>query len=271
MPEPQASGAEVVRTYALTRRFGDFTAVDGVSLTVNAGEIFGLIGANGAGKSVLIKMLTTMLPPTSGQAIVAGHDVATEPGEVRRHIGYVPQLLSADGELTGYENLLLSARLYLIPRAERAARIAAALAMMGLTAVRDQLVRQYSGGMIRRLEIAQSTLHRPAVVFMDEPTVGLDPVARHAVWDHVRALRRDLQAAVVITTHFMDEAQQLCDRVALLQAGCVVAVDTPAALMARVGHGASMDDVFAALSGASIEAGGYQDAREARRSAREHA
>lgn len=270
---PPTDGTDaVVETFALTRRFGDVTAVNGVSLRVDAGEIFGLIGPNGAGKSVLIKMLTTMLPPSAGKALVAGFDVATQAGEVRRHIGYVPQLLSADGELTGYENLLLSARLYLIPRTERERRISDALAMMGLTDVRDRLVRHYSGGMIRRLEIAQSTLHRPAVVFMDEPTVGLDPTARHAVWAHVRALRQDLRAAVVITTHFMDEAEDLCDRVALLHGGTVAAVGTPAALIAGQGPGATMDDVFTALSGTTMTAGGdYHDAQEARRSAQEHA
>jgi len=266
--EPSA----VVETFELARRFGTVTAVAGISMTVNSGEIFGLIGPNGAGKSTLIKMLTTLLPPSSGRALVTGFDVMTQPSEVRKRIGYVPQLLSADGELTGYENLLLSSRLYLIPRAERERRIADALAMMGLADVRDRLVRNYSGGMIRRLEIAQSTLHRPAVLFMDEPTVGLDPTGRRAVWDHVRALRRELDAAIVITTHHMDEAQELCDRVAVLHAGKIEGLGTPAELRAKLGPTATLDDVFAALTGGEIEAGGgYRDVRQTRRGAREHA
>jgi len=262
--------AVVVETVALTRRFGDFTAVDGVSLRIGAAEIYGLIGPNGAGKSTLIKILTTMLPPTSGRALVAGFDVAKQAAEVRRRIGYVPQLLSADGELTGYENLLLSARLYLLPVAEREQRIADALAMMGLSDVRDRLVRNYSGGMIRRLEIAQSTLHRPAIIFMDEPTEGLDPVGRHAVWNHIRDLRSRLGAAVIVTTHYMDEADVLCDRIALIDRGRVRAVGTPAALKAGVGPNATLDDVFEKLTGAAIEDGGYSAVRQERRAAREH-
>lgn len=265
------NSSPVVETVELTRRFGDLTAVSSVSLAVNSGEIFGLIGPNGAGKSTLIKMLTTMLPPSSGRARVAGFDIVEQPAEVRKHIGYVPQLLSADGELTGYENLLLSSRLYLIPRAERQKRIASALAMMGLSEVSDRLVRDYSGGMIRRLEIAQCTLHRPAVLFMDEPTVGLDPTGRHTVWDHVRELRRDLHAAIVVTTHYMDEAEALCDRIAVLHAGKVETVGTPAALKAALGPTATLDEVFASLAGGQIESGGgYRDVRRSRRSAREH-
>jgi ABC-2 type transport system ATP-binding protein len=263
-------GGAVVETFELTRRFGEVTAVDAVSVRVDSGEIFGLIGPNGAGKSTLIKMLTTMLPPTSGRATVVGFDVRTQASDVRRRMGYVPQLLSADGELTGYENLLLSARLYLVPRAEREARIAEALAMMGLSEVRDRLVRHYSGGMIRRLEIAQSTLHRPAIIFMDEPTEGLDPVARHAVWNHIRDLRARLSAAVVVTTHYMDEADVLCDRIALIDRGRIRTVGTPAELKTSIGLNATLDDVFEKLTGGSIERGDYRDARQTRLAAREH-
>ncbi len=259
----------VVETHRLTRRFGALTAVDAVSLGVRGAEIFGLIGPNGAGKSTLIKMLTTMLPPSSGGAVVAGFDLATQAAQVRRHIGYVPQLLSADSELTGYENLLLSARLYLIPRAERKQRIGEALAMMGLTEVRERLVRNYSGGMIRRLEIAQSTLHRPAIIFMDEPTEGLDPVARHAVWSHIRDLRARLAAAVIVTTHYMDEADVLCDRIALIDRGRIQAVGTPAALKAEAGANATLDDVFEKLTGLAPEGGDYRNVRQSRRAARE--
>lgn len=263
--------APVVQSFDLTRSFGSLTAIDRASLSVKAREIFGLIGPNGAGKSTLMKMLTTMLPPTSGRALVAGFDVVREAARVRSNIGYIPQLLSADGELTGYENMLLSARLYLIPRAEREQRIAAALEMMALTDQRDRLVRTYSGGMIRRLEIAQSTLHRPVVLFMDEPTVGLDPSGRHTVWQHVRRLREDMGTAVVITTHYMDEAAALCDRIAVIHRGRIEAIGTPAELTASIGPAATLDDVFMHLTGAEIEAGGgYRDVGRTRLSARDH-
>lgn len=236
-----------VRLNGLTKRFGDFTAVDHVSLDIEAGEIFGFIGPNGAGKSTLMKMLTTLLPPTAGSASVAGFDLVREPHLVRHSIGYVPQLVSADGALTGYENLLLSARLYGIPRKQRDERIAAALARMDLTSAANQRVESYSGGMIRRLEIAESMLHRPAVLFMDEPTIGLDPVAREAVWRHVLEMRRAIHVTLVLTSHYMEEVEELCDRIALITGGQIVAVGTPAELKARVGPDATLDDVFARL------------------------
>jgi len=270
VPQPGA-GARVVNVADLTRRFGEIVAVDRATLHVERGEIFGLIGRNGAGKSTLIKMLTTLLPPSGGSAQVAGFDIVRQPGDVRRAIGYVPQLLSADGELTGYENLLLSARLYLLPRAERTRRIDESLAMMGLQDVRDRLVGTYSGGMIRRLEIAQSALHRPRVIFMDEPTIGLDPTGRHTVWGHVRTLQQQFGTSIVLTTHQMEEADALCDRIGVIHAGHVVAVGTPQELKARVGPGATLDDVFAALTGARIDPrGDYRHVREERRGASEH-
>jgi ABC-2 type transport system ATP-binding protein len=246
----------IVELHALTRVFGAVVAVDHVSFAIAPSEIFALIGPNGAGKSTLMKMLTTMLPPTSGTATVAGFDIAREPQSVRSHIGYVPQLLSADGDLTGYENTLLSARLYLIPRAERTQRITAALEMMGLTEAKDRLVSTYSGGMARRLEIAQSTLHKPSVLFMDEPTVGLDPGGRRTVWQHVEKLRREIGAAIVFSTHYMDEAEEVADRVALIHNGRLAALGAPEELKSRQGGGASLDDVFNALTGARIVAGG---------------
>jgi len=207
-----------------------------------------LIGPNGAGKSTLIKMLTTLLPPTSGHATVGGFDLVAAPRKVRRNIGYVPQLLSSDGALTGYENLLLSARLYGLPRRERTHRIEQALATMGLTEAAHHLVGRYSGGMIRRLEIAQSMLHHPAVLFMDEPTVGLDPAARETVWDHVVELRRTFHTTMMVTTHYMEEAEELCDRIALIAHGRIVAVGSPVELKAAVGPNATLDDVFTASS-----------------------
>ena len=172
----------ILETMALTRCFDGHTAVDALTIAVEAAEVFGLLGPNGAGKTTTIKMLTTLLPPTSGTASVAGFDIVRQAREVRRVIGYVPQLVSADGSLSGYENLLIFAKLYDIPRRERNSRIGEALDLVGLAGAADRMVREYSGGMIRRLEIAQSMLHRPRVLFLDEPTVGLDPVARRAVW-----------------------------------------------------------------------------------------
>jgi ABC-2 type transport system ATP-binding protein len=253
--QPGAPGV-IVDIHELTRRFGHVVAVDRLSLTIAAGETFALIGPNGAGKSTLMKMLTTMLPPTSGRATIAGFDVARQPQQVRAHIGYVPQLLSADGELTGYENMLLSARLYLVPPHERARKIAEALEMMGLTEAKDRLVGTYSGGMARRLEIAQSTLHRPSVLFMDEPTVGLDPGGRQTVWTHVRTLQAQMGAAIVFSTHYMDEAEAVCDRIGLIAGGRLVALGAPAELKARLGPRATLDDVFTELTGARPPAEG---------------
>ncbi len=275
-PDDQASAqihGAAVQSAALTRRFGGLTAVDRVSLTIKQGEIFGLIGPNGAGKSTLMKMLTTLLPPSSGSATVAGYDIVREPAEVRRHIGYVPQLLSADGSLTAYENLLLSARLYGVPRQERKRRIEGALERMGLSAAAHRIVGHYSGGMIRRLEIAQSLLHRPAVLFLDEPTVGLDPSAREAVWERVLDLRDRFQRTMVVTSHHMDEIDQFCDRIALIDHGRIAAVGTSSELKAKVAPGATLDDVFVRLVAESgdAEAGeSYGDVRRARRAAREH-
>ena len=265
--------AVVVRIAGLTRKFGDLTAVDQVTFSVNQGEIFGLIGPNGAGKSTLIKMLTTLLPPTSGTASVAGYDIVTDPAEVRRHLGYVPQLLSADGSLTGYENLLLSARLYGVPRPVRAQRISGALARMGLSEAADHLVAHYSGGMIRRLEIAQSLLHRPEVLILDEPTVGLDPGARDTVWERVLDLRDRFKRTMIVTSHLMEEMNEFCDRIALIDRGRIVAIGTADELKARVGPGATLDDVFiklAAGTGETESGGGYGEVRRARRAARDH-
>jgi len=259
-----------VETFDLTRRFGSLTAVDCLTLRVEAGELFGLLGPNGAGKTTVIKMLTTLLPPTSGTASVAGADVVRHPLDVRRAIGYVPQLLSADGTLTGRENLLIFAKLYGMSRSERKTEIPAALAYMGLQDFADKLVRQYSGGMIRRLEIAEAMLHRPQIVFLDEPTVGLDPVARQAVWDHITRLRADMGTTILLTTHYMEEADALCGRVTIMHLGRVVAAGTPAELKDSIGgNGATLDDVFAHYTGDALESGGtYRETGRTRRTAR---
>ena len=264
-----ASPGLAIRTAGLTRRFGALTAVDGLSIEVQAGEVFGLIGSNGAGKSVTIKMLTTLLPPTSGEAWVAGFNVVIDAARVRERIGYIPQMLSADGGLTGYENLVVSARLYGLNRHERHERIQEALALMELRDAASKVVKQYSGGMIRRLEIAQSLLHRPAVLFMDEPTVGLDPVARAAVWRHIRDVRRRFGTTLFVTTHYMEEAEDQCDRMAILHRGRLAALGAPAALKAEVGTEASLDDAFAHFTGGPVETGGaYREVLRARRTAR---
>lgn len=268
-----AVAVAALQASALTRKFGDLTAVDHVTLTINQREIFGLIGPNGAGKSTFIKMLTTLLPPTSGSATVAGYDIVTQPSDVRRHIGYVPQLLSADGSLTGYENMLLSARLYGIPRRERAERIADSLTRMGLSEVAHHLAGKYSGGIIRRLEIAQSFLHRPTVLFLDEPTVGLDPGARETVWEHVLDLRDRFDRTMIVTSHHMDEIDEFCDRIALIDHGRIAAIGTSSELKARVGPDATLDDVFLQLVADASETeieGNYGEVRRARRAAREH-
>jgi len=260
----------IVKTQALTRRFGTLTAVDTLSIGVETGEVFGLVGPNGAGKTTVIKMLTTLLPPTSGNASVAGFDIVRQAANVRRVIGYVPQVLSADGTLTGYENLLIFAKLYDIPRDERERRIRNALAFMGLTDAADKLVRNYSGGMIRRLEIAQSMLHRPPVLFLDEPTVGLDPLARKAVWEHVEQLRADYGTTIFLTTHYMDEADSLCNRVVIMHHGQVAAIGTPGELKASIGgNGVTLDQVFTHYTGDILESGGgYRETSRTRRTAR---
>ena len=258
-----------VRTVGLTRRFGDLCAVDHVDLGIPPGTIFGLLGSNGAGKSTTVKMLTTLLSPTEGTAKVAGFDVRRDAREVRRRIGYVPQLLSADSTLTGYENLLLSARLHGLSRAARARRIEESLSFMELAGFADTLVRSYSGGMIRRLEIARSLLHDPAVLFLDEPTVGLDPVARRAVWDRLVELRARAGLAVLLTTHDMEEAEVLCQTIAIMHRGRLVAMDAPAALRAALGPDATLEDVFVRHTGGTVESGGtYRDVARTRRTAR---
>ncbi len=274
----------IVETDSLTRRFGELTAVDRFTLAVDAGETFGLLGPNGAGKTTVIKMLTTLLPVTAGSARVAGFDIQRRPNEVRRSIGYVPQILSADGTWTGCENLRVFARLYDIPAADRVPRIREALHVMGLEDAADRLVRTYSGGMIRRLEIAQSMIHRPRLLFLDEPTVGLDPLARNAVWEYIRRLRTEFGMTIFLTTHYMEEAESLCDRVAIMHLGKIAALGTPKALEDEVaaelgpivretvhvnGNGITLNEVFAHYTGGELDSGGnYRDTSRVRRTAR---
>jgi len=258
-----------VITRALTRRFDHLIAVDRVDLRIDRGAFHGLLGSNGAGKTTLIRMLTTLLPPSSGDAQVAGFDVVGEPREVRRRLGYVPQMLSADSGLTGRENLMLSAQLYAIPHERREQEVAEGLEFMGLTASADVLVRTYSGGMIRRLEIAQAMLHHPAVLLLDEPTVGLDPRAKHVVWDRLRELRSHFGTSILLTTHDMEEAGALCQVISIMHNGRIAASGSPEALRSGLGREATLDDVFVRYTGGSIEEGGtYRDAARARAAVR---
>ncbi|HEX5598855.1 MAG TPA: ATP-binding cassette domain-containing protein [Micromonosporaceae bacterium] len=265
-PAPDAA----IVTRALTRRYGESVAVDQVDLVVPHGTVFGLLGPNGAGKTTTIKMLITLLAPSSGTATIAGCDIRTESAQVRQLVGYVPQLVSADRSLTAEENLLVFARIYHIPRTERRARIDAALTSVGLKDAAHRLVRDFSGGMVRKLEIVQSILHRPPVLFLDEPTLGLDPAARRGIWQELHDLISHGGTTLFITTHDMEEADALCDRVAIMYQGRVVAEGTPEELKAKVGPNASLDDVFISYSGGvgAAEQGGMRDVARTRRAAR---
>lgn len=259
----------ILKVNLLTKRFGEFTAVNSISFEVAKGEIFGVVGPNGAGKTTTIKILTTLLPPTSGEASIGGYNVVKDASKVRRIIGYVPQLLSADGNLTGYENLLVFAKLYDIPSSERENRIKDSLHFMGLSESAGKLVKSYSGGMIRRLEIAQAVLHKPLVLFLDEPTVGLDPVARESVWEYVKILSNN-GTTVLLTTHYMEEADAMCSRVAIMNRGNIAAIGSPEELKFSIGdEGASLNKVFEYYVGKSLESedygGNFKDVSRTRR------
>ncbi|ABA23750.1 ABC transporter-like protein [Trichormus variabilis ATCC 29413] len=259
--------AVILETQGLTRYFGKAVAVKDLSITVQQGEVFGLLGPNGAGKSTAMKMLTTLLPLSAGRATIAGYDVTHQAAAVRRLFGYVPQALSADGSLTGYENLLIFAKLYDIPVKHRQRRIREVLDFMGLQAAAHRLVRNYSGGMIRKLEIAQSIMHQPKILFLDEPTVGLDPIARTQVWQLVQQLRADYGTTIFLTTHFLEEADSLCSRVTIMQQGQVVITGEPSDLKASLGKpNATLDDVFIHYTGDQLTSGvNYRDTARTRR------
>ncbi len=218
----------------IVKKYGDFTAVDDVSFSVTDGEIFGLLGPNGAGKSTLIRMMTTLIPITSGHARIAGHDVARDPDAVRRTIGVIPQALTSDLDLTVEENLNIYAKLYDVPAKERKRSIEELLGLVDLTKWRDAQTKTLSGGMRRRLEIARGLVHHPKIFFLDEPTTGLDPVSRVAVWEMLGNIKSQRQLTILITTHYMDEADRLCDRIAIVDHGKLVALDAPMALKASV-------------------------------------
>ena len=227
---PQAA----IRVDKIVKKYGDFEAVKGINFEVADGEIFGLLGPNGAGKSTLIRMMTTLIPVTSGRAIVGGHDVAKEPNAVRRMIGVIPQALTSDQDLTVEENLIIYAKLYSVPRVEREKNIAEVLEAVDLTKWRGAQTKTLSGGMRRRLEIARGLVHNPRIFFLDEPTTGLDPVSRIAVWEMLNNLKKTRNLTMLLTTHYMEEADRLCDRIAIVDHGTLVALGTPVELKQSV-------------------------------------
>ncbi|MDD1704993.1 MAG: ATP-binding cassette domain-containing protein [Methanoregula sp.] len=216
-----------IQIHNLTRRFGDLVAVDSVSIDIQPGEIFGLLGPNGAGKTTIISMLSTMLSPSSGLATVNGFDIEKDPDNVRRSIGIVFQDQSLDEELTAWENMDFQGRLYRVPPETRRQRIEELLALVELDGRKDDTVKTFSGGMRRRLELARGLLHHPSVFFLDEPTLGLDPQTRNHLWAYIAALAKEKGITIILTTHYMEEADRLCDRVAIIDRGTIIAMDTP--------------------------------------------
>ncbi|MCK7628080.1 ATP-binding cassette domain-containing protein [Streptomyces sp. RS10V-4] len=291
---PRAPEGDALSCHGLRYAFGETRAVDGVDLAVRPGEVFGLLGPNGAGKTTAIRCITTLLPVPAGMVRVFGHDAARERMAVRRLLGYVPQQLSADAGLTGRENVALFARVFDVPRRERAARVDQALRAVHLTDAANRLAKTYSGGMIRRLELAQALVSAPRLLMLDEPTIGLDPIARTSVWEHINAVRAATGMTVLVTTHYMDEAEQYCDRVALMHRGRIRALGTPAELRsalrtrwARAASGDSapsplpttpapssdaeptLEDVFRDVAGTGLDeqSGDFRDVRSTRRTA----
>ncbi|MEU5311724.1 ATP-binding cassette domain-containing protein [Streptomyces sp. NPDC021562] len=260
----------------LSYSFGDTRAVDGLDLTVGEGEVFGLLGPNGAGKTTAIRCITTLLPVPAGMVRVFGHDTGKDRMAVRRLLGYVPQQLSADSGLTGRENVALFARVFDVPRRERAERVAQALAAVDLADAADRLAGTYSGGMVRRLELAQALVSAPRLLILDEPTIGLDPIARTGVWDQINAVREATGMTVLVTTHYMDEADQHCGRVGLMHRGRIRALGTPAELRQGLAErrGAdtlpTLEDVFRDVAGSGLDdqSGGFRDVRSTRRTAK---
>jgi ABC-2 type transport system ATP-binding protein len=257
----------------LTHRYGDFTAVDDLTLRVESGETLGLLGPNGAGKTTAVKVLTTLTPVQQGEVSIFGFDARRDTMDIRYNIGYVPQQLSIESALTGRQNVEWFARLYDVPRKQRKDRVDEALAAMQLLDVADGLAGTYSGGMVRRLELAQALVNRPSLLIMDEPTVGLDPIARDGVWDQVVKMQDEYGMTVLLTTHYMEEADALCDRVALLHHGKLQTVGSPAELKAAIGPEASLEDVFRHYAGSDLEETessrpGLKEIRSSRRTAR---
>lgn len=252
----------------VSKKFGDFTAVDNVSFCVGAGETFGLLGPNGAGKSTLIRMMTTLLPITSGRIKVFNQDVALLPDRARLEIGVIPQAMTSDTELTVQENLSIYAKLYGVKRDERQRAIKELLEIVGLTEWRDAEVHTLSGGMRRRVEVARGLVHSPKILFLDEPTTGLDPVSRVDVWEMLEKIQRERQLTILLTTHYMEEADRLCDRIAIIDHGRLITLDTPGNLKASVpgsNDDTSLNDVFAYYAGRGLpDSGAHNGVTSAR-------
>ncbi len=257
----------IISVKNLTKKFGNFTAVDDISFDVKEKEIFAFLGPNGAGKSTTIKMLITLLEPTSGKAFIDNFNFTENPAEVRKSIGYVPQMISVDGTLTAYENMMLMASLYDVPRKERRQRILEILHFLKLEKFSDTLVRNFSGGMIRKLEIGQAMLHHPPVLFLDEPTTGLDPIGRQDVWKHLLELRDKFGTTIFFTTHYMEEAEDVSDRVAVMNLGKLAVIGTADELKSKTNKpNATLDDAFIFFTGGDSlqERGNFRDIRKAR-------
>jgi ABC-2 type transport system ATP-binding protein len=245
--------SKAIEVSGITKKFGQITAVDNVSFDVMDGEFFGFLGPNGAGKTTLIRMLTSLLKPTGGRAVVACCDVAKNPAAVRQEIGVVPQAMTTDLDLTGFENMDIYGRFYGISAKERQERIEYLLEMVGLTTRAHDLVAAYSGGMRRRLEIARVLVHRPKILFLDEPTIGLDPQSRHVVWDFLRKLREGDSMTIFLSTHYMDEAEVLCDRVAIIDAGKIIAIGSPEELKSQIPGNDTISLTLDMISASTIE------------------
>jgi ABC-2 type transport system ATP-binding protein len=260
----------------LSHRYGDFTAVDDLNLEVQAGETMGLLGPNGAGKTTVVRLLTTLTPVRTGDVRIFGFDSRRDTLDIRQNIGYVPQQLSIESALTGRQNVDLFARLYDVPRRQRRARVDEALSAMQLLDVAENLAGTYSGGMVRRLELAQALVNRPSLLILDEPTVGLDPIARDGVWSQVADMQEEYGMTVLLTTHYMEEADALCDRVALMHHGVLQAVGSPsdlkASLTADASAGATLEDVFRHYAGSDLSEDatrrGLREIRSSRKAAR---
>jgi ABC-2 type transport system ATP-binding protein len=260
----------LISVHLLKKCFNNLTAVDEISFDVKQGDVFAFLGPNGAGKSTTIKMLITLLLPTSGSALIEGFDIVKNPADVRRRIGYVPQMISVDGTLTAFENLVLMARLYDIPAKQCKLRAKEVLSFLGLKEQSNSLVRTFSGGMIRRLEIGQAIIHNPRVLFLDEPTSGLDPVARQNVWEHILELRKTFGTTIFFSTHQMEEADAMSDRLAIMNMGKIASIGTPAEIKAMTGRqDANLEEAFIFITGANLKEGGsFRDVRRTRQAER---
>jgi ABC-2 type transport system ATP-binding protein len=256
------AGVSAIAVEGVSKQFGDFIAVDNVSFCVDTGETFGLLGPNGAGKSTLIRMMTTLLPLTSGRITVFEQDVALSPNRARLEIGVIPQAMTSDTELTVQENLSIYAKLYGVEHDERRRAIKELLEIVGLTKWRDAEVHTLSGGMRRRVEVARGLVHSPKILFLDEPTTGLDPVSRVDVWEMLEKIQRERQLTILLTTHHMEEADRLCDRIAIFDHGRLITLDTPSNLKASVPGSTidtSLNDVFAYYAGRGLPDSGAHD------------